>query len=424
MEVIIYSLKVAAIEVAFYLMFKLLVSRETFHRLNRFLLLGSALMAFALPLFNLQISTSSAESPTAAISHSVVMLEEVFVGANQSTAFDWRALIISIYYIGIVACAVRLAMSILSLMRIIRKGTSINLENGIRLKIVDGEQAPFSWFNYVIINKKDYEENAAEILTHEAAHVHFRHSIDLLLCDLMCCAQWFNPAIWLIRRELCAAHEYEADKAVLDSGINAKQYQLLLVKKAAGPKWNSIANSFNHSKLKYRITMMTRKESAVWTRAKVLYVVPIAIVALVAFANVSCSEEANKNSEIFDVNNQETAVNEATEMVAEGPDEVFMEVEEMPQFPGGEVALQKYLAESLSYPHEAQEAGAQGRVLVTFVVKKNGEIGDVKVAREVNPYLDAEAIRVVKSMPKWTPGKQRGFAVNVQFTVPINFALN
>ncbi|MBR5644167.1 MAG: M56 family metallopeptidase, partial [Salinivirgaceae bacterium] len=255
MEAIVYSLKVSVFLIAFYLMFKSLMSRETLHRANRYLILGSIGLSFVLPLLHITLNSTSSASGGQIIAQSVVMLQEVIVGGGASHSFDWRALAVVAFYTGIGVCLLRMIISIMGVLRVIRRGERQTLPDGTVLVITDDEQAPFSWIKYIIINRKDHDENLQEILTHEQAHIRCRHSIDVLLCDVFCCLQWFNPAMWLMRRELCAVHEYEADKAVLDSGINAKQYQILLIKKAAGGKWYSIANSFNHSKLKYRITM-------------------------------------------------------------------------------------------------------------------------------------------------------------------------
>ena len=238
--------------------------------------------------------------------------------------------------------------------------------------------------------------------------------------------------MWLLRRELCAVHEYEADKAVLDSGINAKQYQILLIKKAAGAKWYSIANSFNHSKLKYRITMMSRRKSSRWTLAKALYVLPIAAFAMVAFAQISCSENKDEDSENIDseITSPEDLVDAKAIEVKDGKiykspeDEIFKIVEDMPKYPGGQEALQIYLSEQVKYPENAIKRQVEGRVFVSFVIDKEGYVTDVKMAKGVDPDLDAEAMRVVASMPPWTPGKQRGIPVAVSFTIPINFKLN
>jgi TonB family protein len=275
--------------------------------------------------------------------------------------------------------------------------------------------------------------------------------------------------MWLLRQELCAVHEYEADEAVLDSGINAKQYQILLIKKAAGGKWYSIANSFNHSKLKYRITMMSRKKSSGWTMVKALYVLPIAAFAAIAFANCSKTEsESTQNftydQELFnqlpkdkrvkfigyDQDGQECVLVKEIdgtvrmlmnkEMVQHDDiiqviipkdkkeipeDKIFMIVEEMPEYPGGEEELRKFITENVQYPEDAKANRKEGKVFVQFIIDNNGDVKDVEVVRGIDcESINNEAIRLVKSMPQWKPGKQRGQYVPVSYVVPVNFKLD
>ncbi|MBR2194116.1 MAG: M56 family metallopeptidase [Salinivirgaceae bacterium] len=466
MDAIVYSLKVSVFLIAFYLMFKSLMSRETLHRANRYLILGSIGLSFVLPLWHITLNAAPGHAVTAAeLSQSVVWLEEVIVGGGASHSFDWRALAVVAFYAGIGVCLLRMIISIIGVLRVIRRGERQTLPDGTVLVITDDEQAPFSWIKYIIINRKDHDENLQEILTHERAHIRCRHSIDVLVCDVFCCLQWFNPAMWLLRRELCAVHEYEADKAVLDSGINAKQYQILLIKKAAGGKWYSIANSFNHSKLKYRITMMSRKKSSGWTMAKALYVLPIAAFAAIAFANCSKTESENTQDFTYDKNvlqylpkdrsvkfvgynldgTECVLVKEADgkvrrlsadEMGVKGisiplenreipEDEIFIIVEDMPEFPGGEEELRKFIAENVEYPEDAKAQKQEGKVFVKFVIDKEGNVRDAEIVNGTRfESLNNEALRVIKSMPQWKPGKQRGQNVNVSFVVPINFQLN
>ena len=472
MEAIVYSLKVSVFLIAFYLMFKLLMSRETLHRANRFLILGTMLLSFALPFCHLTVSADSPAVVSRSVSQSVVMLEEVIVGGGTATrAIDWRTAAVIAFYAGIAVCFVRMIVSIIGVLRIVRRGQRQQLDDGSVLVVVDNEQAPFSWVKYIIISRKDHEENLQQVLAHEQAHIRYRHSIDLLVCDVLCCLQWFNPAIWLLRQELCAVHEYEADKAVLDSGINAKQYQILLIKKAAGGKWYSIANSFNHSKLKYRITMMSRKKSSGWTMVKALYVLPIAAFAAIAFANCSKTEgEGNKNltdlltdeqyqrlvdaarengfqsgeipfvnengelktlylhsdGTLTQITKDEPKMEKAAEDYKVLPNfskDIFLVVEEMPEFPGGDLEMRKFIAMNVQYPEEAKEEKISGKVFVQFVVNEEGNVENVGIARSVDPFLDKAAMDAVKSMPQWKPGKQSGKNVKVGFVVPINFQI-
>lgn len=440
METIAYSLKVSVVLIAFYLLYKSFMCRETFHRANRVVVLGTIALSFVLPFCGLTFSVSSSASGNFAIAQSVVMLQEVIVGGDTvaESTVNWRYLAELLYVSGIVVCLMRMLLSIVSVLRLIGSGERHELPNGNVLVIVEGKQAPFSWVRYIIMNRTDYEESRHEILTHEQAHIRYRHSIDIMVCDVLCCLQWFNPAMWLMRRELCAIHEYEADEAVLDSGINAKQYQILLIKKAAGGKWYSIANSFNHSKLKYRITMMSRKKSSGWMKAKALYILPVAAFAMIAFANSSYSMAEDKTNFEFIENdsasgiaayneNEEITVleiddNEETLEEPEAP--IFPIVENMPEFPGGELALRKYIAENVKYPEDAKEKGIQGRAYVSFVIDKEGNVANVKLARGIGfESIDNEALRVVSLLPKWKPGMQGGKVVNVSYTIPIIFKL-
>ena len=477
MEEIVYSLKVSVFLIAFYLMFKLLMSRETFHRANRFLILGTMLLSFALPFCHLTVSADSPAVVSRSVSQSVVMLEEVIVGGGTATrAIDWRTAAVIAFYAGIAVCFVRMIVSIIGVLRIVRRGQRQQLDDGSVLVVVDNEQAPFSWVKYIIISRKDHDENLQQVLAHEQAHIRYRHSIDLLVCDVLCCLQWFNPAMWLLRQELCAIHEYEADKAVLDSGVNAKQYQILLIKKAAGGKWYSIANSLNHSKLKYRITMMSRKKSSGWTLVKALYVLPIAAFAAIAFANCSKTESEitkkdyaqdkmpaevykqiidlggetvqNEGMMIFSFNEVENGEGEmtVTYMEPDGtvrpvsqeeidamtvPDDgqvvegaFVFEPDVKPEFPGGELEMRKYIANHIVYPEYAKKNRIEGTVIVSFDVDHEGNVSGVGIVKSVHESLDNAAIEVIKSMPKWSPALYHNTKVRTSFDIPINFKLD
>lgn len=279
----IYSLKVGACLAVFYLFFKLLLSRETLHRFNRVVVLGAMSLSFVLPLC---VITVTHELPVVPES----LFADIPITAADNTAvpteepFAWERLFGALYLVGASVVLAATVVSVRRVMRLVRSGRHETLDGGITLVRLPQPVTPFSWWRYVVISEADYAACGREIITHERAHLRLHHSWDLLLTDLAGCLQWFNPAMWLLRRELRAIHEYEADEAVLDSGVDARQYQLILIKKAAGGRWYSVANSFNHSKLKNRITMMLQKRSSRWAGAKALFVVPLAGLALGAFA--------------------------------------------------------------------------------------------------------------------------------------------
>ena len=314
---LLYSLKAAGCLAVFYLFYKLLLSRDTLHRMNRVLLCGVLLLSFLLPLC---VITVEKELPGVSAAGIDVIPENYFrrdmVFENRipddtrdlmiieepepaPEPFDWGFLLGIIYFAGMFATLGWTVCNIVRVVRMTRRGQRIPLGNGSVLVLSDRIRAPFSWMRYVVMSEEDYACGGGTILVHEQAHQRLGHSWDLLLVDLLGCLQWFNPAMWLLRVELRAVHEYEADEQVLRCGVDAKDYQMLLIKKAVGGRWYSIANSLNHSNLKNRITMMLRKRSSRWARAKALYVLPLACLALGAFAQTSYvlpEDKTTKNS--------------------------------------------------------------------------------------------------------------------------------
>ena len=407
---LIYQIKVGICLIAFYLLWKLLLSRETFHRFNRVALLTVMALAFVLPWVKLSLDTS-----VPVISRMVVM-DEIIVGPAgaaqpQAIASSWTVmgLVTALYFIGMAMVAAWLLHSQWSLRRLLRKGRKESLPGGVTLHIVPGDQSPFSYFKHIVINEQDYRDNPREILTHEHAHISLRHSWDVLFVELVKLFQWWNPAAWLLCRELRQVHEYEADMAVLNQGVDAKQYQLLLIRKSVGDQLFSMANNFNYQSLKKRIRMMTMNKSSRWNTLRALAVVPVIALALLAFANPT-NETANKS--VVMANGQDNA-----------SQDVYESVEQMPEFPGGMEEMMKFLQMNIQYPANAAKNNVEGRVVLQFVVKKDGQIGEVKIARSVDPELDAEALRVVKSMPNFIPGRQDGKPVAVWYTLPISFKL-
>ena len=435
---LVYILKSAACLAVFYLFYKLLMSRDTFHRFNRFALLGLLVLSSLLPLVEVSVNRPAPVHETMLTLEQLLLLADVQAEGeivSQPTTALWVRVALLVYLAGIVFFAVRNLWSLGRLGVLLRRGRLERLADwlpgrveNVRLVVHNRDIAPFSWMRYIVLSRKDLEENGREILIHELAHIRNRHSWDLLLADLCIFVQWFNPAAWLLKQELQTIHEYEADDTVLREGVDAKKYQMLLIKKAVGTRLYSMANSFNHSSLKKRITMMLKEKSNPWARVKYLYVLPLAALAVSAFARPEVSAVADElsSAKVNDLvasmkTNQLETVSFA---VKDTLTPVFEVVERMPQFPGGVAAQVEYFKKNLRYPAEAKKAGTQGRVVVQFFVNKDGSISNVKVLRGVDPALDAEAIRLVNSMPKWKPGMQKGKAVTVKYTVPVLFSLD
>ncbi|MCS3342736.1 TonB-dependent receptor plug domain-containing protein [Bacteroides xylanisolvens] len=300
----IYILKSSVCLVLFYLFFRLLLSKETFHRFNRMALLGVLFFSLLIPC--IEVTTRhqvEVQQAVLSIEQLLLMAElettPANVGAVQETsAISWVQIVLLVYWAGILFLACRNIYSLICLFRLVHSGKHEKLEKGGTLVVHNQEIAPFSWMKYIVISRKDLEENGREILIHEMAHIHHRHSVDLLVADICIFFQWFNPGAWLLKQELQNIHEYEADETVINEGVNAKEYQLLLIKKAVGTRLYSMANSFNHSKLKKRITMMLKEKSNPWARLKYLYVLPLAAIAVTAFARPEISEKVEEISAV------------------------------------------------------------------------------------------------------------------------------
>ena len=552
----VYILKSSVCLALFYLFYRLLLSKETFHRFNRLALLGLLMVSSLVPLLKITMAgMAEVSQPLWSLEEMMLMVEaepaEVLV--ETPSRFPWIALMFLVYLSGILFFVGRHVWSLGRMVSLLRTSEKERLEGGITLFVHDNQEvAPFSWMKYIVVSRQDLEENRRAVLAHERAHIRNLHSWDLLLAEVCIFLQWFNPAAWLLKQELQTIHEYEADEWVINNGIDAKTYQLLLIKKAVGARLYSIANSFNHSSLKKRITMMIKKKSNPWARLKYLYVLPLAAVAVAAFARPEVSNELNeissvkvndltsivKTEEVKSVENfsdekfvlngqvmdhsskkpvpgasiiirgttvgtlsdedgkfsldvkkgdvivvsyiglqtQQLPIEGAGNLVVWMKDDVqsmeemtvvgyatngegtpdgkgkkvvsvvgipevkikevkvdeteqspsdatFQVVEEAPEFPGGMQACMVFLAKNIKYPVSAQEAKIEGRVIVQFIVKKDGTIADPIVMRGVSPELDAEALRVVSLMPNWKPGRQRGKTVNVKYTIPIMFRL-
>ena len=455
---LIYQLKVGLCLIVFYLLWKMLLSRETFHRFNRAALLAVMVLALVLPWVKITLGTPSP------LAQPMVTLQELLITPDgvvqqQPAASSWgiQRVATVIYLVGVAAMLLWLLYGQWRLYRLMRTGRTEALPGGITLHVLPGEVPPFSYFRHIVISEQDYRDNPNEILAHEQAHIWLLHSVDVVFIGLVALFQWWNPAAWLLGRELRQVHEYEADQAVLNNGIDARQYQLLLIKKSVGNQLFSMANSFNYQSLKKRIRMMTINKSSRWNQLRALAVVPVIALALLAFANPTivaapvtvddnaagvvsqapelgavetlATQDAAEPMEVEETSAPEQAPVEAEEALNEqsAPQdtktEVYKDPDELPQFPGGEMELTKYLSQNVKYPPMAAKNNIQGRVVLQFVIDAEGQVGEVKVARSVDPELDAEAVRVVKTLPNFIPGRVNGKNVAVWYTLPLNFKM-
>ena len=529
-EFLIYDLKVAALIAVFYFCYRLLMERETMHRLNRIVLLSSIVLSLVLPLCVITLhKTIEVEQVPVVDTAELVVADLEATSVEDSTNLLQPYIIFAVFIIGFVCRLIYIANSYRHLRRMIKDSEQHSLEDGVTLAVVDLPVAPFSWMHTIVLSRIDYEERNPSILVHERGHILQRHSWDIVFVEALTALQWFNPVVWLLRRDLRTVHEYEADAAVLSSGSDVSQYIQLLMRKAMGTKACILANGINNSTIKKRINMMLLNKSSRYNSLKLLALLPIIGVSLALNAETVTDvvykndppqkqvpvkkgkknstiklggnqtikvveqektqaaeqlqsytaelQEAKQNPAIILLNTkpngeepllivdgktvtrediqvlppesisnivvmkEEAAIKSYGENAKYGviivntkkyqeeldnepkqPD-VFDVVEGMPQFPGGAAALMQYLSQNIRYPKEAMEAKTQGRVIVQFVVEKDGSISGAHVVKSVNPQLDAEALRVVSAMPNWTPGTQNGQTVRVKYAVPISFRL-
>ena len=606
----LYVIKAAITLALLYSCFFLFLSKETFHRFNRCMLVGIMLVSLVMPMFHF-----TTEHPTT-LNEEVYQMQNyiqhdtapIIVTAQQAQGITWIQALTWIYMAGVVLMLILTLVQATSLIRFMSSGVRHTDSQGNTVILHNNDVPPFSIFRYIVMSVKDYESCRQYILTHEQEHIRLGHTYDLLLLQGMKTLMWFNPFIWFLSRDLKAVHEYEADQAVINQGIDAKSYQQLLVMKVVGNRLQPFTNNLNHGSLKKRIVMMYQKPSNRWLMLKALCAIPVAALTINTFAtpietdpvedmvktlettNVPAfnevketlpspktAEEASEEkpfaittdsnniddnplilinghevkipadiktidgetlgkmlhinkediasvtvlkngaataiygekakngvisietkafqaqpkdtvvvkNEVSDVLNISSAVNidelmeklpgaekhedgsitingkvvkkillQGQEVYDDDDDDPVFEVTEEPaQYPGGQAALMQYLAQNIRYPKISAENGVQGRVLVQFVVEKDGSLsnfavvkksGDTitknaqsgitvnalgsateesKVPQEAFDALNAEAVRVLREMPKWIPAKQRGQEVRMRYTLPITFRL-
>ena len=442
----IFVLKSAFVLAMLVSLFMIFMSRETFHRVNRFVMLSIICIALLLPAVNLGVESpfkklaasiencfASEESDGIAIDISGFDEQPVFTDVAldipslepaEEKPFDWLLLVAVLYFAGVALLVVRQAVMYVQVARIIVCSRAVDASQygceGISLRVHSGKEKPFSWFRWVVVSEEDLKDGVREILVHETAHARAGHSWDIMIADAVIIMQWFNPIAWIMKNCLKDIHEFEADEAVINSGVNARQYQLLIIKKAVGARLYSIANSFNHSLTKKRITMMCKEKSKMWRCAKALYIVPVAAIAALAFTTVETvnateSEHLSKGSE-FVANNERECIENCIS---------YSDCTVKPQFPGGEAAYREWL-DSFSEPLAVKAEGATYDIDFFFVVTKKGEVADYLVGtvgsstlnHETKKSLNKEFDRMRESLPDgWTPGEVDGKPVDVCMTV-------
>jgi len=404
---LIYLIKSSICLGTLYLLYWIFLRKDTFFQLNRFFLLFTGLLSLVIPVLPfervMQKPVSSLEVFLSTVS--ITPGKELVNATGYIRGFEILGII---YFTGMVIFLTWFLIRIMQLFYLIHN-SKIRREKGYRLVLFDRHISPFSFFNMIFINEKSvFQKNLETILAHEHIHIKQVHTLDLILTELLITVQWFNPFAWLIGRELKSIHEYLADEGVIRKGIPLTEYQQLVLLETMGLQVKNLVNNFTISQVKNRIIMMTKKRSGNWSMSKALLALPVIIATGLFFSAGTYNLNIRKEQSKREPKIQETAV---------------VVPDEQPSYPGGTKAMIAFMLGNIKYPEEAKKDKAEGKVFISFDVETDGSLTDVKVLRGFRKDCDEEALRVVKLMPKWDPGKVKGKAVKINFVVPIKFSL-
>lgn len=428
----IYLIKINVALMLLYGFYRLTVSRDTFFGLRRLTLWLIYAVALMVPALNLEYWVRDTPTMESMANVYADTFYPVVVVKAQASGITWMDMLLGIYWVGVAVLSLRLVWQLFSIIRLAVISRKQEVE-GITVHLLKGEGSPFSFFRWVFMYPSTLEgRQLHEVMVHECTHVSGHHSLDTLFSELFSIACWFNPFAWLMKQEVRMNLEYLADESVLSDGNARKSYQYHLLGLAYRQPNEStkIANNFNLLPLKKRIKMMNKRRTSEIGKAKYLLFAPLAGVLLMVSNIESVAREIGEQiPEVAEV--QQKAEQAAEEKVKTKPQTDTTKKkktwdcmpETMPYFPGGQELLLKYLADNIKYPASAVKAKKQGRVIVTFIVQKDGSVTHAKIAKSIDPELDAEALRIVKGMPKWTPGTQNGKPVSVRYMVPVKFSL-
>lgn len=432
-----YFLKVNLALAILYICYRLLFRNDTFFRLRRAVLLSVYLIAFLYPLLDISIWLSTRESVTEIVNYySTILPLKTVVAADDtplSTEADWLTIaesyMLLIYLAGITLLFLRCIIELFTVIRL-RFRSPKQLINGTTIYVLPSQKEPYSFFGWIFASPESHTPpTLEEILVHEKTHVRQLHSIDVVLGEIVCILCWINPFAWLLKKEISSNHEYLADEQVMLAGYNKKEYQYHLI----GLEHPEMAiaklyNNFSVLPLKKRITMLNKKRTGRVGKVKYLTLLPLAA-GLLLLNNIDAMARIVSRQTTVPVPAEKTMIAPAPEAVSvevatllpPDDDKVYEVVDVMPEFPGGETELLKYMARNVKYPAESIKNKEEGSLSLSFIINKDGSLSDIKVVKSLTPLLDAEAVRVVKNMPKWTPGKVKGKVVRVAYTTPITY---
>ena len=460
---LIYSIKSALVLALLYLPYTLMLRQESFFRMNRITLLTILMLALVLPIVDIP-SLATPEQPVVyEMQHRIMLMTQEAEMTTKSLAattrtISWLGILAIVYIIGVILALLIRLWQLFKIDKIIRGGCLWTDKSGkatIYCHIDD--VAPFSWMRSIVISEKDYKPYGREILLHEKAHILNLHSMDILFLTLVEAVQWWNPIAYLLGHSLRDVHEYEADDYVLHQGVSLQNYQALLVKKSLANTSYAFANNFNHSLIKKRIYMMNHPKSNPWFRSKVLYILPVMLVVLTAFATPKLNEKVEEivervekatempqpspqpdqqpesvpTSDVTDMQSaeseEEPVIKETTADSLSSEDYVndvyrneYINLTQPPEFPGGMSALRTFVQLHVARALENDASMAGKRAYVQFRIKQDGTIDDIGLVRgDIEAFH--EAIKIVEQMPQWTPARRYGRVADAHFVLPVDF---
>lgn len=430
MKLLMYLMECSILQALFYLIFFFLLKGQSRFSANRVYLVTTLLASIVIPFIEISIPNSTPLSGT------IFQIKEVVISSNlansKSRMMDMDTII---YYLALISSVFYFLWYANQLWLIRKLFTNAVIKRKNRIYIVETKHNhAFSFFNYIFINQDISGGERKKIILHETAHIRQWHTIDLLFIDLILACQWFNPFAWMYRKSIIENHEFLADATTLKQGVNQLKYQQLLLNQLFRTNQVQFVTYFNQSLIKKRIFMMTKDTNKRAEKIRFFLALPLAAIIAVCFSfKASLPEQvlspitdnvmntiditAGVPMILKDSIKKSSAIKSKTR-------QVFVVLEQNATFQGGDLeTFRAWVLQNLKYPESAAKQSIQGKVILSFIVEADGKINEVKVLRGVDPSLDEEGIRVIKSSPDWMPGKQAGKTVAQQFTIPIAFKL-
>ena len=520
-----HVLPIAASVAVLWVAYRLLFSNSNRLKFNRMYLLTSLLFALALPLMGLFVGHEAPQVVTlkqnlfggSMLNEIVVtpdgqpvMPDAPMVAETSKTHFSLWQILGGLYLIGVGVMTLLFLFKLGRLVALIIRSPKRKM-SGCTAVFTGRDQGSFSFFRYAFFPN---ENVSPDIMRHEMSHISHRHSWDILFAEVMMILQWFNPFIYLYKKELQSLHEYQADRDVVATGIDKRNYMMLILQQCTAGDFSGMSNNFSLILTKKRIKMITKNEKAKGLWWRLLATLPVLAILMIANTKVTAQEQKSDDKlftvefgqfEIFDDDGFPMQLRDTvmynddgsyfkfeisdapdpisgemrkkitmTSFNADGTpsnnfkineverhgdtttysidpftisadkfnkfkitsgedinvkvkhaknDSIYQIVDQMPEFPGGTEALLKFVANNVKYPEKAKDEEISGRVFISFVIEKDGSVSNVEVKRGIGGGCDDEAVRVVKAMPKWKPGKKDGKPVRVSYMLPVNFKL-